>query len=280
VAAASVVGGLAALDGPHASAKRAALAAIIGPTRFFMAEPYHRLRVRYGEVALDPLPGSLARADLDARKAFVRAHTALTAVPLVPEVRIHTATDVTPLWRATQAWLGTFGLEVPFWCVPWAGGQALARWVLDHPEAVRGLRVVDFGAGSGLVGIACARAGAASVRAIDIDPLAEAACLLNAAANDVAVEVTCEDVVDRVVEADLLLAGDVWYERAAAARFAPWLASVVRSGVRVVTGDPCRAYVPVDLVELARHEVPTCADLESTRVRTTRILEMRPGPYS
>ena len=211
--------------------------------------------------------------DLDGRTAFVKAHTVLAAVPLVPEICIYTATDVTPLWRATQEWLGTFGLEVPFWCVPWAGGQALARWVLDHPEAVRGLRVVDFGAGSGLVAIACARAGARSVRAIDVDPLAEAACLLNAAANDLKIEVTCEDVVDRVIEADVLLAGDVWYERAPAARFGRWLAEVARSGVRVVTGDPCRAYVPAGLVELARHEVPTCADLESTTVRTTRILE-------
>ena len=219
--------------------------------------------------------------DIEARKAFVRTHTLLANVPLVPEIRLYTATDLTPLWRATQAWLGTLAvdrlraLEVPFWCVPWAGGQALARWVLDRPETVRGLRVVDFGAGSGLVGIACARAGAASVRAIDVDPLAEAACLLNAEANDVGIDFTCEDVVDGVIDADILLAGDVWYEQAAAARFRPWLAGVVRSGVRVVTGDPCRAYVPDDLVELARLEVPTCADLESSTVRTTRVLELQ-----
>lgn len=213
---------------------------------------------------------------LDERKTFVRAHTALTRVPFVPEIRLHTATDLTPLWRATQAWLGTFGLEVPFWCVPWAGGQALARWVLDHPDVVRGLRVVDFGTGSGLVAIACAQAGAASVCAIDVDPIAEAACLLNAEANGVEelVRVTCADVVDGAIEADLLLAGDVWYERAAAARFGPWLANVVRSGVRVVTGDPDRAYVPAGLRELARHDVPTCADLEATSVRTTRVLEL------
>jgi len=230
--------------------------------------------VRYVDVTLEPSPGSLPEASLSARAAFVRAHTALTAVPLVPEIRLYMATELTPLWRATQAWLGTCGLEVPFWCVPWAGGQALARWVLDRPETVRGLRVVDFGAGSGLVAIACARAGAASVRAIDVDPLAEAACLLNAEANDVTIAVTCADVVDEIIDAHVLLAGDVWYERAAAARFGPWLAKVARSGVRVVTGDPCRAYVPADLVELARHEVPTCADLESTTVRTTRILEI------
>lgn len=223
---------------------------------------------------MEPRPGTLPTSLLAERQAFVRSHTTLVEVPFVPEIKLFTATDVTPLWRATQAWLGQFGLDVPFWCVPWAGGQALARWVLDHPEAVRGLRVVDFGAGSGLVAIACARAGAASVRAVDVDPLAEAACLLNAAANDVTIEVTCADVVDSVVDADLLLAGDVWYERAASARFGAWLAGVARSGVRVVTGDPSRAYVPGGLVELARHDVPTCADLEATTVRTTRVLEM------
>src|SRR4051812_13338748 len=120
------------------------------------------------------------------RADFVRTQTALSSVPLVPEVRLYTATDVTPLWRATQASLGGSGVNVPYWCVPWAGGQALARWVLDHRDAVRGLRVVDFGTGSGLVAIACALAGARSVRAIDVDPLAEAACRLNADANGVA----------------------------------------------------------------------------------------------
>ena len=146
------------------------------------------------------------------------------------------------------------GLEVPFWCVPWAGGQALARWVLDHPASVRGKRVVDFGTGSGLVAIACARATASSVRAIDVDPLAEAACLLNAEANDVAFEVLCADVVDTALDTDVLLASP---------------------GVRVLTGDPCRAYVPGHLHELARYDVPTCADLESTTVRVTRVLELR-----
>jgi predicted nicotinamide N-methyase len=206
--------------------------------------------------------------------AFVRAHTVLAEVPFVPEIKLFAATDVTPLWRATQAWLGTFGLDVPFWCVPWAGGQALARWVLDHPEAVRGLRVVDFGAGSGLVALACARAGARTVRAIDVDPLAVAACLLNAEANGVSLDVTCDDVVDSALDADVLLAGDVWYERAAAARFGPWLTTLASSGVRVLTGDPGRVYVPAGLGELARYDVPTSADLESTTVRVTRVLEI------
>jgi predicted nicotinamide N-methyase len=223
------------------------------------------------------VPGTLPSSSLAERQTFVREHTLLADVPLVPEVRLHTATDVTPLWRATQAWLGSYGLDAPFWSVPWAGGQALARWVLDHPESVRGLRILDFGAGSGLVGIACARAGAASVRAVDIDPLAEAACLLNAEANGITLEMTCADLVDQLdaLRADVLLAGDVWYDRAAAARFAPWLTKLARSGMRVITGDPCRAYVPSSVIELARLDVPTCADLESTPLRLTRILELR-----
>ena len=224
---------------------------------------------------MDLAPGPLSNRSLEARTAFVRAHTELVRVPFVPELSLYTATDVTPLWRATQAWLGTFGLEVPFWSVPWAGGQALARWVLDHPEQVRGRRVVDFGAGSGLVGIACARAGAASVQAVDVDPLAEAACLMNSRENGLLLDVSIGDIVGSRVEADVLLAGDVWYERAPAARFGAWLAEVARSGVRVVTGDPDRAYVPEGLVELARYDVPTCADLEASTMRLTRVLTWR-----
>jgi predicted nicotinamide N-methyase len=224
---------------------------------------------------VEPRANTRLGSSMTERQAFVRSHTVLAPVPFVPEISLYTATDVTPLWRATQAWLGQYGLDVPFWSVPWAGGQALARWVLDHPASVRGLRVVDFGAGSGLVAIACARAGAAWVRAVDVDPLAEAACLVNAEANAVTLDdVSCADIVDGAVDADVLLAGDVWYERAASERFGAWLARVARSGVRVVTGDPSRAYVPQGLVELARHDVPTCADLEASTVRTTRVLEM------
>lgn len=229
---------------------------------------------------MEAAPGTLSISSLETRTAFVRAHTERIRVPFVPEISLSTATDLTPLWRATQDWLGTFGLEVPFWSVPWAGGQALARWVLDHPEAVRGRRVVDFGAGSGLVAIACARAGAASVRAVDVDPLAEAACLLNAAENGVRIDVTRGDIVGSTLEADLLLAGDVWYEHAPAARFAQWFADVARTGVRVVTGDPDRTYVPEGLIEIARYDVPTSADLESASFRLTRVLVVPGHPVT
>jgi len=218
---------------------------------------------------------TLAASSLEEREAFIAAHTALTTVPFVPEIRLYTATDLTPLWRATQAWLGTFGLEVPFWSVPWAGGQALARWVLDNPEEVRGRSVVDFGAGSGLVAIACARAGAASVRAVDVDLLAEAACTMNARENGAAIDISIGDIVGAPLGCDVLLAGDVWYERAPAARFAKWFGALARSGVRVITGDPGRAYAPAGLVELACQQVPTCADLEAETLRTTRVLTWR-----
>lgn len=204
----------------------------------------------------------------------MRRNTVIADVPCVPEIRLHCATELTPLWKATDEWLRSVGADVPFWSVPWAGGQALARWVLDHAAEVRGRRVVDFGTGSGLVAIACALAGAASVRAIDVDPLAEAASLVNAEINTVAIDVMCEDVVGTMLETEIVLAGDIWYERAAAARFEPWLASLARSGVRVLTGDPRRMYVPAGLSEVACLEVFTCPDLEATPLRTTRVLEL------
>lgn len=206
-------------------------------------------------------------------RGFVRAHTALAAVPLVPEIRLFTATETTSLWRVTAEWLDARAVDVPFWSTPWAGGQALARYVLDRPEALRGLRVVDFGTGSGLVAIAAAHAGAARVRAVDVDPLACAAARLNAEANGVAIDVACDDVADRLdLDVDVVLAGDVWYEPEPAARFAAWLASLAARGVRVLTGDPGRAYVPRAFVEVAAYDVPTSADLESRTLKRTRVL--------
>jgi predicted nicotinamide N-methyase len=216
----------------------------------------------------------MATDAIDAR-AFVLANTVLEPVPFVDGILLHTATEIVPIWTATSAWLQSTGIEVPFWCVPWAGGQALARWLLDHPEVVRGKRVVDFGTGSGLVAIAAKRAGARTVRAVDIDPLAAAACALNAAANDAEIEVACEDVVDADLAADVVLAGDVWYELRPSARFAGWLRRLAARGVEVVTGDPGRAYVPSDARELAVYDVPTTVDLESSQVRRTRVLAIR-----
>lgn len=210
----------------------------------------------------------------DEADAFVREHTELAHVPLVPEVRLFTATAVVPLWHVTEVWLAAKGVAVPFWSVPWAGGQGLARWLLDHPDVVAGARVVDFGAGSGLVGIAAHKAGARSVTAIDVDPLAGAACRLNARSNGVALDVRVADVVGDELEADLVVAGDVWYEARPAARFASWFRRLAAGGVRVLTGDPGRTYAPAGATELARYEVPTTAELESKTSRTTRVLEL------
>jgi predicted nicotinamide N-methyase len=208
-------------------------------------------------------------------RRFVREGTALEAVPFVPEIRVHTATNVTSLWQATNDWLERVGIEVPFWCVPWAGGQALARWVLDNPSSVRGQRVLDFGAGSGLVGIAAARAGAATVRAVDVDPLACEACALNALANDVALAIEQVDPIDAPLAETVVLAGDVWYEASTSRRAAPWLRALAARGVRVLTGDPGRTYAPHDLLTIATYEVPTSLELESSPSRSVRVAELR-----
>jgi len=216
----------------------------------------------------------------EGHEAFIRSHTELAPVPMVTTIQLYTATELVPIWRATENWLTERGLGVPFWCVPWAGGQALARWVLEHPEIVRGKRVLDFGAGSGLIAIAAARAGAAEVRAVDVDPIAIAACILNAAANDVSFDTVCSDIVDQDVEADIVLAGDVWYELTASARFARWLRSIAARGTRVFTGDPGRHYLPSHARELAAYDVPTSWDLESAHSRRSRVLEILPLPIA
>ena len=214
------------------------------------------------------------------RVAFVREQTALTTVPLVPELSVYTATAVTPLWFATSQWLDDHQADVPFWSVPWAGGQALARYLLDHPQGVAGKRVLDFACGSGLVGLAALRAGAVSVRAVDIDPLAAVATRLNALACDAlagggSLEIVTDDLVGRALEdVDVLVAGDVWYESAASTRFRRWFRALAASGVRVLTGDPGRPYVPRRARELARYQVPTPFALESVGERTARVLEM------
>jgi predicted nicotinamide N-methyase len=215
----------------------------------------------------------------DPARTFVLEHTGLAPVPMVPGVHLHTATELVPIWHATEAWLTERGVAIPFWCVPWPGGQALARFVLDHPEIVRGRSVLDFGTGSGLLAIVAAMAGATAVRAVDIDPLAAAAASLNAVANGVTVEVACEEVEGRAVEADVVLAGDVWYERAPAERFVAWFEALAAAGTRVLTGDPGRAYAPrapCRVRELARYDVPTVVELESSATRLTRVLEILP----
>ena len=199
----------------------------------------------------------------DRREAFVRAHTELTSFALVPEVKLHVATELTPLWTATEDWLEARGVEPPYWAFAWAGGQALARFVLDTPDLVRGARVVDFATGSGLVAIAAAKAGARSVLALDLDPLACAAVRVNALANEVHITTEAADRVgDLLLVADVLLAGDVFYEAGPALSFTAWFRALASAGKRVYAGDPGRAYVPRDLTIVARYAVPTTLDLE------------------
>jgi len=203
------------------------------------------------------------------RRAFVLEQTQLRSVPLVPELRIYRADGVSQVWFETARWLDDDDAAVPFWCVPWAGGQALARYVIDHPEVVRGKRVLDFACGGGLVAIAAARAGA-MVRAVDIDPLARVTTELNRAANGVDFEVETTDVVgDALPEVDVLLAGDIWYEPAPSARFRRWFRTL---GIPVLTADSGRPYAPRRVRELARYEVPTPFELEARSTRTARVL--------
>ncbi|MGH7014475.1 MAG: class I SAM-dependent methyltransferase [Stellaceae bacterium] len=202
---------------------------------------------------------------------FVRGNTAVATPPLVPEIRLHLATEVTPLWQATEAALRQAQLPPPYWAFAWAGGQALARHLLDHPALVAGRRVLDFGAGSGLVAIAAAKAGA-RVTAAEPDRFAVAAVALNAALNDVAVAVETGDVLAEDTDWDTVLAGDMCYERPLAERLIPWLAARARSGALVLLGDPGRAYLPTRGLEtLARYWVPTPLDLEDREARETTV---------
>lgn len=211
---------------------------------------------------------------------FIRAHTAPDRPPLLPEITLHLASGIMPIWQATETWLERQGIEPPYWAFAWPGGQALARHVLDHPGLVRGRRVLDFAAGCGVAAIACAMAGAAAVEACDIDPVAAEAVRLNAALNGVAVHATAEDRVGKDPgPAELILCGDVCYEAPMTRHILPWLrrcAAAARTEVWIA--DPGRAYLPrADLDELARYDVPTSLELEDRTLRPTTLYRLRPG---
>jgi predicted nicotinamide N-methyase len=201
--------------------------------------------------------------------AFIRANTAVATPPLVPEIRLHLATEITPIWQASEDALARINVPPPFWAFPWAGGQALARYVLDNPAIVAGHRVLDFGSGSGLVAIAASQAGAAHVVAAEIDEFAAAAIALNAALNDAAVMVETGDLIGTALGRwDLVLVGDMCYEQPLAARLTAWLRGLVRAGATVLLGDPGRSYVPTSgLVAQAHYTVATSRELEDRESR-------------
>jgi predicted nicotinamide N-methyase len=210
---------------------------------------------------------------------FVRRNTAIAAPLLVPEIRLHLATEITPIWQATEDSLARGAVPPPFWAFAWAGGQALARYLLDYPELVAGRSMLDFGAGSGLVAIAAAKAGAAAVVAAEIDHFAAAAITANAALNEVAVAVTTTDVIGTFDPRwEVVAAGDVCYERPMADRVAVWLRELAGRRRLVLLGDPGRAYLPEGgLQERGRYLVPTSRELEDREARDTVVWQVLPG---
>jgi predicted nicotinamide N-methyase len=211
---------------------------------------------------------------LEARRAFILENTTLQAPPHTPELRLRLASEITPIWKLTEEALAEIGVPPPFWAFAWAGGQALARHVLDHPDLVAGKGVVDFAAGSGIVGVAAARAGAARVLCADVDGFCEAAVALNAEANGVAVAFTAQDLLDAAPPAwaEVVLAGDVCYEKPLAQRVMAWLRAARAAGARVLIGDPGRSYFPRSgLEKLADYQVPTTRELEDMEVKRTAV---------
>jgi predicted nicotinamide N-methyase len=204
--------------------------------------------------------------------AFIRSQTRLRPVPHEPEISLYVADDATELWLKTEEELGTLGLPPPFWAFAWAGGQALARYILDNPSLTRGRRVLDFASGSGLVAIAAAITGAEPVEASDIDPFAAAAIHLNAEANGVAVRVCAESVLGRDDGWDVVLAGDICYERDLAEAVTSWLRTLARRGALVLIGDPGRSYLPrSQLTAIATYEVPVTRTLEDSEIKRSSV---------
>lgn len=220
------------------------------------------------EQALDP--------NSERYRRFVRANTTLQAPPHVPEINLYLADEAHDLWHKTEEELATIGLPPPFWAFAWAGGQGVARYVLDHPDMVKDRTVLDFASGSGLVGIAAAMAGAARVTSCDIDPFTRPAIHLNTAANGVAVETLIHDLIDTDHDWDVVLAGDVFYEKPLADRLVPWFTALAARGATVIVGDPGRSYFPKNLLEeLAVYAVPVTRILEDSEVKRTTVWRFR-----
>jgi predicted nicotinamide N-methyase len=220
------------------------------------------------------------------RAAFIRANTEILSPPLVPEIKLHLAHEAVPLWEKTEEQLGEIGLPPPFWAFAWAGGQALARYVLDHPETVRAKRVIDLASGCGLVGIAAMQAGASGVLAADIDAFAVAAIEINAAMNahsfnrhppleagQDGLRGTDQDLLQYPAPSvDVVLVGDLFYEKSLAAKLHAWLGEANARGITCLIGDPGRTYLPKDkLQKVAEYNVPVTRDLEDAEIKRTAV---------
>jgi len=212
------------------------------------------------------------------RRRFILENTRPRPVPHVPEIMLRVADEAVPLWQKTEEDLGEMGLPPPFWAFAWAGGQALARYVLDNPQRVAGCRVLDFAAGSGLVGIAAAKAGAAQVESADIDAYALEAIRVNADLNAVTLLPRGEDLIGARGSWQVILAGDICYERDVAERVIAWLADRQAAGATVLIGDPGRSYLPKSrLVRLASYEVPVTRELEDSEIKRSHVWRLA-GP--
>jgi predicted nicotinamide N-methyase len=215
-------------------------------------------------------------------EAFIRANTALETPAMVPEFKLWLASEYVPIWQATEQWLEEQNVDPPYWAFCWPGGQAVARYLLDNPQEVRGKRVIDFAAGSGVSSMAAARAGAASVVANDIDALSLIAARLNAEANGLTFDVSMDDWLlgsEAEPAADVVIAGDVCYEQEMSARALAWLRGHARRGRLVLLGDPGRNYFSAQgLEERARYTIPTSLQLENRGMRETIVWRVLPHP--
>lgn len=215
-----------------------------------------------------------------APERFIQEHTALERAALVPELQLWLAAEYLPIWQATEDWLEQNNVDPPYWAFCWPGGQAIARYLLDHPDAVAGRAVIDFAAGGGVATIAAMKAGAANATGNDIDPMALAAMALNAEANDVTIGLSGEDWLagaPGTPPADVVIAGDVCYERDMTARAMDWLRGHAAAGRLVLLGDPGRNYFSAErLCELGRYQIPTSLQLENRGLRETTVWQVLP----
>ncbi|MCC7252742.1 methyltransferase [Hyphomicrobium sp.] len=222
------------------------------------------------------MSGALDLKDARSAEVFIAANTRPLAPPLVPEILLHLAEESLPIWQKTEEELGEMNVPPPYWAFAWAGGQALARYLLDNPERIAGKSVIDLGTGSGLTAIAASRAGARAVLAADIDALALTAIGLNAALNGVEIETTRDDLLAGAPgEVEIVLIGDLFYERELAARVMAYIEKAAAAGAQVLIGDPKRSYFPAGrFTPVAEYQVPVTRELEDAEIKRTSVWQL------